>query len=153
MIFISHRGNLNGVNPERENSPEYIDEAIAYGFDVEVDLRVRDGILYLGHDECQYEVSPKWLYERVGELWIHAKDFGAVDWHSRSIVNHKYFCHESDRSTLTSNRLIWCHDLSNKMSRKCIIPLLSLDQVNEFNQTEFYAVCSDYVFDCQRKFK
>ena len=28
MILISHRGNINGPNPEMENNPEYIQKAI-----------------------------------------------------------------------------------------------------------------------------
>ena len=38
MIYISHRGNTNGKNPARENTKSYIDEAIAKGFDVEIDI-------------------------------------------------------------------------------------------------------------------
>ena len=34
MILISHRGNLTGKNPERENHPDYIKEALDLGFDV-----------------------------------------------------------------------------------------------------------------------
>ena len=34
MIFISHRGNLNGPEPLRENCPSYIDEALRAGYDV-----------------------------------------------------------------------------------------------------------------------
>ena len=36
VTLISHRGNLDGLNPERENSPDYIDEAISKGYDVEM---------------------------------------------------------------------------------------------------------------------
>ena len=35
MILISHRGNLSGKNEELENSPEYIMNALNYGFNVE----------------------------------------------------------------------------------------------------------------------
>jgi hypothetical protein len=38
MIYISHRGNINGKNIERENSPEYILETLNKGYDVEVDI-------------------------------------------------------------------------------------------------------------------
>ncbi len=37
--IISHRGNLDGPIPERENSPDYIDQAIKWGFVVEIDIR------------------------------------------------------------------------------------------------------------------
>jgi aryl-phospho-beta-D-glucosidase BglC (GH1 family) len=68
MILISHRGNLNGPNPERENSPKYIDEAIEAGYDVEIDIWLNDGILYLGHDSIQYETSLQWLKNRKDKL-------------------------------------------------------------------------------------
>ena len=38
MKLIAHRGNIDGPNPERENSPEYIEEALKAGYDVEVDV-------------------------------------------------------------------------------------------------------------------
>ncbi len=38
MKYISHRGNLTGINLERENSPDYIMEAVTADFDVEVDV-------------------------------------------------------------------------------------------------------------------
>ena len=40
MKLIAHRGNINGSEPDNENSPEYIDKCIELGFDVEIDLRV-----------------------------------------------------------------------------------------------------------------
>ena len=39
MIIISHRGNLDGPDKERENNPHFIDDCITKGFDVEIDLR------------------------------------------------------------------------------------------------------------------
>ena len=56
MIKIAHRGNLFGRIPERENSPEYIQEALAAGYDVEVDVWFEEGKLFLGHAKPQYEV-------------------------------------------------------------------------------------------------
>ena len=56
--IISHRGNLIGVKPECENNPTYIDQAIAEGFDVEIDVWFIDGEFFLGHDSarvrCRY---------------------------------------------------------------------------------------------------
>ena len=40
MIFISHRGNLNGKNKKLENTPKYIIEAIKKGYHVEIDIMV-----------------------------------------------------------------------------------------------------------------
>ena len=61
MIIIAHRGNVDGPNPERENSPDYIDEALSMGYDVEIDLRSKDKQLFLGHDKPQYPLKLGWL--------------------------------------------------------------------------------------------
>ena len=49
--LISHRGNMKGKNPDRENHPDYIMEALNKGYHVEVDVHYKDGDLYLGHNE------------------------------------------------------------------------------------------------------
>ena len=38
MIFIAHRGNLSGPQPENENKLAYIQAALDKGFSVEVDV-------------------------------------------------------------------------------------------------------------------
>ena len=38
MKLIAHRGNTHGRNAERENSPTYIKEALATGYDAEIDV-------------------------------------------------------------------------------------------------------------------
>ena len=37
-LYISHRGNLTGPIPEKENTVDYINDAIHQGFDVEIDI-------------------------------------------------------------------------------------------------------------------
>ena len=76
MIFISHRGNLNSRNEERENSPYYILEALGRGFDVEIDVWFEDEKFYLGHDKPQYEVNVDFLIN--DKLWCHAKNVEAL---------------------------------------------------------------------------
>ena len=55
MILISHRGNLNGKIPLRENEPDYIWLAIQAGYNVEIDIWFVDGKFKLGHDEPTYD--------------------------------------------------------------------------------------------------
>ena len=74
MKIISHRGNIRGAIPDHENRPSYIDCAMGSGYDVEIDLRVVDGELWLGHDEPQYKIEHSWLEPRKEFLWIHCKD-------------------------------------------------------------------------------
>ena len=38
MILISHRGNLTGPNPKKENHPDYILNALREGYEVEIDV-------------------------------------------------------------------------------------------------------------------
>jgi hypothetical protein len=102
MKIISHRGNLTGPNLIRENSVDYIEEAISEGFDVEIDLRVEDNELYLGHDDPQYFVTMGWLRKYKDVLWIHCKNREALEKMSSSMVEFNYFWHETDRYTLTS---------------------------------------------------
>ena len=75
MIYIAHRGNLNGSIPNRENKIEYISEALAFGYNVEVDVRYINNKFVLGHDFAINEIVPdKWLREPLfHKIWFHAK--------------------------------------------------------------------------------
>ena len=72
--IISHRGNINGPVPEKENRPSYIDCAIQLGFEVEVDIRYINNEFWLGHDEPQYKIELSWINLRKDKLWFHCKD-------------------------------------------------------------------------------
>jgi hypothetical protein len=153
MIIISHRGNLNGIDPERENNPYFIDDCISKGFDVEIDLRIKENKLFLGHDFAQYEVDIDWLLERKKNLWIHVKEYAALNLIMPYRNELTFFCHEKDKFTLLSNGKIWSHDLENEMNDDCVVPLLSLKEVLEYEHKHFYAVCTDYVYESENKFK
>ncbi len=64
MRIISHRGNIRGRVPGRENAPSYIDCALGNGYDVEIDVWSIDGEFWLGHDEPQYKVNGNWFFKR-----------------------------------------------------------------------------------------
>ena len=48
MILISHRANLDKINFDDENKPDYILAAIELGYDVEIDFWVVNKKLFLG---------------------------------------------------------------------------------------------------------
>ena len=79
LILISHRGNLDGKQPHKENHPNYIQEAINKGYDVEVDFWYHEDKFWLGHDEPQHEVELQWVVDRVFKLWIHCKDLKTLE--------------------------------------------------------------------------
>ena len=141
MKIISHRGNIRGEVPSRENAPSYIDCAIGNGYDVEIDLRVVDGELWLGHDEPQYKVTHRWIRERRNSLWIHCKNLEAA----KETWIYQSFCHTDDPFVFTSTGHIWLHDFSMLVDNKVIIPLMNENdilQMKNFNNA--FAVCTDY---------
>jgi len=147
MIYISHRGNLKGRNVERENQPEYIDEAIKAGFDVEIDMWWVDGRVYLGHDNPQYEVDNEWLVDRADKLWIHCKNVELLNW-IRSTILH-YFWHEEDTLTLTSKQYMWVYPGKQPIIGSiAVMPEIHNDKIKKCA-----GVCSDFVEDYRKKGK
>jgi hypothetical protein len=141
MLKISHRGNLQGPSP-RENHPTYIEEAIYAGFDVEIDVRLIDKHLWLGHDKAQYLISKTFLDRYKDRLWIHCKNLEALEYFVNLDQGYKYFWHENDRHTLTSNNLIWTYP-GRQITDKSIIVLKGQEPVPQTNAV--FGVCSDYV--------
>ena len=141
MKIISHRGNVRGPIPEKENRPSYIDCAIGNGYDVEIDLRIIDGELWLGHDVPQYKVEHSWLQPRKEYLWIHCKDLAAA----KECWEYQSFCHMGDPYTYTSTGKIWLHDLSMKIDNNVIIPLIDDIDYSPKNGDP-YAICTDHPY-------
>ena len=140
MILISHRGNTNGKLPSAENRPDYIDEAIGFGFDVEIDVWLIDGVIFLGHDEPQYGITQQWLNERVDKLWIHCKNVEALEWFN-IIDGFNYFWHEEDTATLTSKLFIWAYP--GKQPIKCSIAVMP--EIYNDDVTQCVGICSDVI--------
>lgn len=144
MIYISHRGNLDGPNPSQENNPIYIEQAINEGFSVEVDFRIKDGRLYLGHDEPQYEISFQWLQVLYRNLWIHCKDKEAFNFALSK--NLHCFWHNIDDYTITSEGYVWAYPGKESVGRFCILVMPDTIWINdEFLSSKFLGICSDNI--------
>jgi hypothetical protein len=143
MILISHRGNLNGPNPQRENSIQYIQEALDKGFDVEIDVWSKNGVFYLGHDTYQYEVNLHWLEERIDNLWIHCKNIEALEifyWFNITKKFH-FFWHQEDTVTLTSLGSIWAYPGKQPIKHSiAVMPEIYNDKLSSC-----IGICSDYI--------
>jgi len=142
MKIISHRGNIRGPVPGRENAPSYIDCALGNGYDVEIDVWSINDELWLGHDEPQYKIDHNWLDKRRHYLWLHCKNLEAA----KECWAYHSFCHSSDPFTYTSTGKIWLHDFRNNIDDKTIIPLLSNGDVEQFAHLyqDAYGICTDY---------
>jgi len=140
MILISRRGNTNGQFETYENEPTYIDRAISDGFDVELDVWMIEGVLFLGHDKPQYGVTQHWFSERYDKLWIHCKNVEAMEWFN-IIGGFNYFWHEEDTVTLTSFSHIWAYPGKQPINNSiAVMPEIYSEEVSHCK-----GVCSDYV--------
>jgi hypothetical protein len=142
MKLISHRGNISGPNPERENHPEYIFEALKAGYDVEIDVWLENGKFMLGHDEPQYEFPFDLLDKNYPNLWIHCKNMAALSTLNQLDQNGdkvNYFWHENDLGVLTSKGYIWSTNLFERGI--LVMPEVFNKEPNE----KTLGVCSDYI--------
>lgn len=151
MKIISHRGNIRGPVPDKENRPSYIDCAIGNGYEVEVDLRCIDGELWLGHDNPQYKIDNAWMDKRKEYLWIHCKNLQAAKECQKN--NYNSFCHSQDPFVYTSDGKIWIHNDHTNLTffdDTIIVPVIDKNNVDNFlnngpkgNNIPF-AICTDY---------
>jgi hypothetical protein len=137
MKKISHRGNLNGPNLHRENSPDFINEAIALGYDVEIDVWNVHGTLMLGHDAPTYEIELNFL--KNDHLWCHAKNLAAL--YTMLENNIHCFWHQDDDQTITSRGFIWTHSKSKLLTDRSIA--CWIDGVGEYPKNCF-GICTDF---------
>jgi hypothetical protein len=137
MILISHRGNINGKNKERENEPLYIIEATEKGYDVEIDVWWKEDRFYLGHDEPYYKVNINFLQNR--KFWCHAKNIEAL--YRLQEMNAHCFWHQRDAVTLTTEGYLWTYPLEELTPNSiCVMPELQAIEVKGCA-----GVCSDYI--------
>lgn len=142
MIKISHRGNTDGPKKELENKPEYIMSAIKKGYDVEIDVWVTDGKIFLGHDKPEVESSLDFILKIKDNTWIHCKNFEALNYFSNFDRLFNFFWHQEDDHTLTSHGYIWTYP-NKKIGAKSVI--VAIDQLPDESFNHMYGICSDYL--------
>ena len=137
MIYISHRGNLNGINSDKENNPSYLLSALNKGFNVEVDVRFENNKFYLGHDFSQFEINKDFLQNK--SVWCHAKTNEALD--ALHNINAHYFWHQEDDYTITSKGYIWTYPGKKLFSKSiCVLP-----EIANYKEINCMGICSDFI--------
>jgi hypothetical protein len=140
LVLIAHRGNIGGKRPELENTPPYLESAIAQGYDVEVDVWFVDGKYYLGHDGPEIETSLEYLNN--DSFWCHCKNVEALKELSQAGV-HCFF-HQTDDVTLTSRGILWTFPRKPLVEGAvCVMPELGFDG----DLSNCGGICSDFVED------
>lgn len=138
MLIISHRGNLDGPDLLRENTQSQVIKCIDLGFDVEIDVWANSkNNLYLGHDLPLEEIDLEYLDKYSKHLWIHCKNFKAIELLSKH--NFNYFWHENDKMTITSKGIPWCYP--NNYISNGITVVLNRHIPNQLN---VLGICTDY---------
>lgn len=138
MILIAHRGNINGPDAGSENHPDYIENALLKGFNVEVDVWFQDDVFLLGHDYPVHKISKSFLKNE--KIWCHAKNFEAL----QQMLNDNIHCfwHEGDDYTLTSNGYIWTNT-GKTLGENSI--LVDLNKKIPITNKNIKGICSDYL--------
>lgn len=142
MILISHRGNIDGRMESWENEPTYIDLAISKGYDVEIDIWYKDGLLWLGHDKPDYGIDFRWVRDRFTKLWIHCKNIEALSYFKDCGYDINYFWHQNDDVTITSMGYFWTFP-GKQLTKNSIA---CMPEISEFENIEIaFAICSDNI--------
>jgi hypothetical protein len=141
MILISHRGNLSGRNPERENNPEVVLYCLNLGYHVEIDVWCINDVWWLGHDEPQYKIEESFL--DIPNLWLHCKNGGALKMLQKH-VGVNYFWHQEDDYTIVSNGIVWVYPNKPLLHRSiCCMPELGYTGSIE----NCYGICTDKIYE------
>lgn len=141
--LIAHRGNYNGKCVLRENTISYIEEGLEMGFDVEVDVWLRNGEFYLGHDFPEHMTDYNYLIRNAGRFWIHCKNVEALCALVKEPIVNCFF-HDKDSYTLTSHKYIWAYPGQTLMSNcVCVMPEWNGQTIDQIVNQNAYGVCSD----------
>jgi len=138
MNLISHRGNINSRDVDKENNPAYIIQALSSGYDVEIDVWFNNDVFMLGHDHPQYKIQYDFLlYEG---LWLHCKTIETL---SKLVYVEELNCffHDTDAAVLTSKNYIWTYPGNKLYSNSiCVLPETTLQDIKGAA-----GVCSDFI--------
>ena len=147
MILISHRGNINGKNPSKENSPDYLMEAISMGYDVEIDIWMIDDNFFLGHDNPQYKIDIDWLINNSNKLWVHCKNIESLFFLKKNNFDLNFFWHENDKVVLTSKKNLWAFPTKTFHSGTIAV----LPELFNSNVDDCEGICSDFIINYKKK--
>lgn len=149
MIYISHRGNIDGCCNE-ENNPSRIMRVIEDSFDVEVDVWRKSGVFWLGHDKPIYKIEDYFLIRYKEFLWCHAKDLNALT--SMLTIGIRCFWHETDSYTLVSTGEIWSYvGVKQNCRTICVLPEKCNYSLGDIKGS--YGICSDNIGMYKERFK
>lgn len=141
MIYIAHRGNIQGRDESFENTIYSINRCLDINLHVEVDVWYIDNVLYLGHDNPTTKIEVELLQNQ--KIWCHAKNPEALIYLSGFSGIH-YFWHENDKYTLTSKNIIWAYP-GQPINNKSICVKPELYTYSNYELSNALGICSDNI--------
>jgi HAD superfamily hydrolase (TIGR01509 family) len=145
LCLISRRGNLEGANPEKENTPAYVQHALNLSFDVQVDVwSGKDGGWYLGNDGPKHKVDLTFLQSKG--LWLRCGDVQTFQLVT-SLITVKAFVGQPDSKSmlLTTSGHCWTGTAGQELVETSILAYgVAPDEVYELEEKVF-GLCQDDV--------
>ena len=141
MRIIAHRGLIDGPNSGLFSKPDTINRALALGYEVEIDVWLKDNKWFLGHDRPTYEVD--FIFLNNLNFWLHAKSIETLE----RLLTFKHlnsFWHQTDDVTLTSHNYLWVYPGKQMTYHSvCVMPekFMKIDDIKSLN---CMAICTDY---------
>ncbi len=145
MKIIAHRGLLVGPDPKAENQLDTIDEALSYGFDVEVDVRLISGELIIGHDDATH-TCPTWLYDD-SRVWFHAKDTDSLVYLNKR--GKRVFYHTDEDVVMTSKGELWALPGKGFAGSYIVLP----ERYGDIVPNGALGICTDYPIKFKELYK
>ena len=142
-LLISHRGNIHGMNPGRENDPVYVQEAIHQGYYVMVNVwLVGESSVALGTLRPTYPVDISFLRNRC--IICEAMTEETLNF----LISQQVHCFMTgqDRTKLTSGGLIWYRS-NQKITPRTVMymPEWYIPDIESLADFRCAGICSDRV--------
>lgn len=140
MFLISHRGNTHGSAKKQENNPFFLNKLTEKGYNIEIDVWLVDGEIFLGHDEPLNKIDIQYL--KNDNFWCHAKNLEALS----LMLNEGIHCfwHQEDDYTLTSKGYIWTYP-NKPICKNSVIVCKNLKETQYYANLDIAGICSDFV--------
>ena len=147
-FLISHRGNIEGINLEREDSPEYVQEALKKGYHCMVDVWLVGGQhVALGTEAAYFPTTIEFLKDQ--RIICNARSPEALEFLLRNEV-HCFTLSETS-FTLTNGGLIWVKPGGTITPRGVItMPEWTLPDVSVVASLPCAGICSNQIGQIKR---
>jgi hypothetical protein len=137
MLYISNKGNISGRDPKKENTVEYLLQAVQGGYCIKTDLWVIKGRLVTGNDFPANGI----ILDRFekDKLLIQARNLPALLF----LLENGYHCfwRESDDIVLTNKNFVL--SFNNSLIPKCIVMNPEKNIISDWSN--YLGLCSDFI--------